>query len=264
MKLRDRTKRVLGNIKQEEDHKSVLAIMAESNTVATTDTFTDDPTVKEEDTKEEKLLLKRNGDFGKKGYCYRCDRCEVEMTDLKSVLEHRRSIHYVKKVKKKIKHLSIEPDIHNPSFYCKSCEIRYKDMYAYRRHLRNVHYMVFKRIPIWKAPHNNILPDLNDPDLYCRAFHKVESSPPQQMRSDILPDVNDPNFYCRSCEKKMANKCTFRRHLMLVHSIFQAAPHKKSRLNPDVNNPNNHCRAYDTITTERQRQSYRPARSIRP
>ncbi|KAL9556501.1 hypothetical protein MBANPS3_001824 [Mucor bainieri] len=168
MKLRDKTRRVFSNIKQ-EDHKPVLTVMAESNTVATTDTFTDGPTVKEEDTKEEKLLLKRDGDFGKKDYYYRCDRCEMKMADLTSVLEHLRSIHYVKTFKRKIKHLRMEPDIHSPSFYCKSCESRYKDMHTYRQHLKNVHYMILKRIPNWKAPRTDILPDPDNPNLYCRA-----------------------------------------------------------------------------------------------
>ncbi|KAL9537997.1 hypothetical protein MBANPS3_011290, partial [Mucor bainieri] len=104
MKLRSRKKRVLGNTKQ-EDRKPLLSI-AESSTDIVADASSVNLTVKQEDTtKEDKKLLQQDDELGKKGYYYRCDRCEVEMTDLKSVLEHRRSIHYVKKSKRKIKHL---------------------------------------------------------------------------------------------------------------------------------------------------------------
>ncbi|KAL9553260.1 hypothetical protein MBANPS3_003369 [Mucor bainieri] len=173
MKLRDRTKRVFGNIKQ-EDCKPALK-KAESSTLAPSGINTVDLlTIKQEDTKEHKALLKQHGKFSERDYFYRCDMCTMSTADLTSVLEHRISIHSVKQSSSRaIKHVETEPDIHDPNFYCKSCERKYRDAEAYRHHLRSVHYMVLKPIPVWKVPHSDIVPDPDDPHLYCRACDRT-------------------------------------------------------------------------------------------
>ncbi|KAL9552341.1 hypothetical protein MBANPS3_003802 [Mucor bainieri] len=150
---RGRMKHALCSIKQ-EDTKHDSAIPGSFTSAATDISSTVEPTIKQEDAKEDKELLKQNGDFGNKGYYYRCDRCELKMVDLKSVLEHRNLIHIIDQRfnNTKIKNINTEPDVHDPNFYCKSCERSYKDRNKYRQHLKCAHYMVLKPIPSWKAP----------------------------------------------------------------------------------------------------------------
>ncbi|KAL9536558.1 hypothetical protein MBANPS3_012564, partial [Mucor bainieri] len=261
MKLRGRTaKREMVHMKQEEDRKSVLT-MAELSTIAATDADAVESTVKREDTKKENLLLERYGDFGKKGYYYRCDRCEVKMVDLKSVLEHRTSIHIDKRStsNRKIKNVDTEPDIHDHDFYCKSCERRYKDKQAYRQHLRQAHYMILKPLPNWKAPHNDIVPDPDDPNLYCRACDRIYASEryyKQHCRyshgikhvkaakqSSTTPS-SLVDTYCQVCDKQLASLYSYRKHLFAIHKVdWKTIQREQKDILPDANDPNFYCRS---------------------
>ncbi|KAL9538795.1 hypothetical protein MBANPS3_010667 [Mucor bainieri] len=258
MKLRHRAKSVLGTIKQ-EDCKPALQ-KAEVSTVATIDTNTVDLTIKQEDTKEHKALLKQHGEFSERDYFYRCDMCTMSMADLTSVLEHRISIHSVKQFNNRaIKHMETEPDIHDPSFYCKSCERKYRDAEAYRKHLRSVHYMVLKPIPSWKAPHSNIIPDLDDSNLYCRAcdrtykcketyrkhcryIHEMKSVKSANQSST---SNNTTDSYCQMCDKRFSSMLSYRRHLFVVHKVDSRPTQRKRKdiLLPNANDPNFYCRS---------------------
>ncbi|KAL9560226.1 hypothetical protein MBANPS3_000078 [Mucor bainieri] len=125
MKLRKRkTRGILGNVKQ-EDQKDGTALSNTSSSVVDRSPNTTSVTINQEDTKEDKPLLRQNtSDFGKVGYYYRCNICNKKMVDLKSVLEHRQSTHNVKHSEaRKMKDIALDPDVHDPNFYCKSCEM---------------------------------------------------------------------------------------------------------------------------------------------
>ncbi|KAL9553873.1 hypothetical protein MBANPS3_003079 [Mucor bainieri] len=240
MKLRDKARRIASNIKQ-EDCKPALSII-ESSTSIPSDTSTADLVVKQEDAKEHKGLFKQQDEFVEKGYYYCCDICKTKITDLKSVLEHRKSTHQTKTSDSRtIKHMNTEPDIHDVNFYCKSCERRCKNKKAYRAHLRTAHYMTLKPLPSWKAPRNDMVPDPDDPNLYCRACDHTYRSP--RKKSRLKPDANDPNNYCRACQKTYPSKGRYRVHLRLVHQM--TLPPLKLCGNrgdlPDADDPHYHC-----------------------
>ncbi|KAL9546373.1 hypothetical protein MBANPS3_006690 [Mucor bainieri] len=126
MKLSDRKKRVLVNIKQ-EDQKTEVSLNNACPPVINAPT-TSSVAIKEEETKERVKLLQTDDKFGKAGYYYHCDICKRKMANLKSVLEHRQSVRNVKHSNsRKIKFINKEPDVNNPEFYCKSCEVEYKN-----------------------------------------------------------------------------------------------------------------------------------------
>ncbi|GAN01970.1 hypothetical protein MAM1_0014d01407 [Mucor ambiguus] len=212
MKLRDRKEHVLHNAKQ-EDLKLAFDI-TDSTTSGVNDPNSFDLALKQEDIKEDDMLLHQDDEFDKGNYSYRCTVCKMKMESFQSVLEHRSFIHDIKLVKnRKIKNMDTEPDVYSLNSYCKPCEKGYKNAPVYRRHLKKAHYMILKPIYKWKPP-----------------------------RDDTVPDLHDPDFYCRSCERKLANKNTFKCHLAVVHALSPSPP-KKSEIKPDADDPDNHCRA---------------------
>ncbi|KAL9550897.1 hypothetical protein MBANPS3_004520 [Mucor bainieri] len=262
MKLsRDRKKRVWGSIKQEECKPAALATLttARSSTSTAADTGTDNPTIKQEATREDKSLLKQHAESAEKDYYYRCDKCAMRMADLATVLKHRETIHGIKNIgTRKIKYMDEEPDIHNPNFYCKSCESRYKDARLYRQHLRSAHYMVLKRIPNWKTPHNSILPDPNDPSLYCRACDHTYASKTSYKThcrythgmkhgkySNQNPTSNSTtDSYCQVCDRRLSSMYSYRQHLLAVHKEDSRPPQqKRNDMLPNVNDPKFYCRS---------------------
>ncbi|KAL9536615.1 hypothetical protein MBANPS3_012513 [Mucor bainieri] len=262
MKLRDRTKRILalGNIKQ-EDRKPALTIAERTTSIPTNTTNTDELTVKQEDTKEDESMFKQHGEFSERDYYYRCDMCEMKMTDLKSVLEHRKSTHQIKTSDSRtIKHMNTEPDIHDANFYCKSCERSYKNRDKYRHHLRHVHYMILKPIPYWKAPRNDMVPDPDDPNSYCRAcdhtyrrksYYKqhcryvhgmkhVKVTSQSSTTSSSLMDT-----YCQVCDKRFASLDYYREHLFVIHKVDWRTLQRKRKkdISPNVSDLNFYCRS---------------------
>ncbi|KAL9556687.1 hypothetical protein MBANPS3_001738 [Mucor bainieri] len=266
MKLRDRTRRVLGNIKQ-EDCKPVLTT-ADSSTVTVPDTNTIDLTIKQEDTKEDKTLLKQDGGFNEKDYYYRCDICDMKMANLKLVLEHRASIHINKRYSKpKIKNIDTEPDVHDSDLYCKSCERRYIDRKKYRHHLRQVHYMVLKPLPIWKAPRSDVFPDPDDPKLHCRAcdrsykhkqIYNAHCRYAHGMKSIKLAKQSSESSsttdtYCQTCDRRLSSMCSYRLHLFAVHKVnWKTIQRKREDMPlPNVNDPNYYCRSCEKKMTSK-------------
>ncbi|KAL9536741.1 hypothetical protein MBANPS3_012401 [Mucor bainieri] len=161
MKLRDKAKHVLSNIKPENGE--LFLTTAEASTSMPTEL-----TANQEDTREHSVALSQQHDeFGKKDYYYQCDKCKLEMANTQSVVEHRASVHSIQQRNQRaIKHFNTEPTVHDPNFYCRSCERSYKNTKAYRQHLRIVHFMALKPLPLWKATRNNIVTDPNEPNLY--------------------------------------------------------------------------------------------------
>ncbi|KAL9555006.1 hypothetical protein PS6_003094 [Mucor atramentarius] len=176
MKLRDRKKRVLDHIKQEDDKPDLTLINASSSTVNVSSSW--NRGIKQEDTKNDSNLPQQDHGFGEgKDYYYRCDICKQRMPTVISVLQHRKLIHNLKRRHlSKIKDINTEPDIHDPNFYCKSCKVDYNDRKGYRQHLKSAHYMVLKPIPSHQIPQSSIVPDPDDPNLYCRACDHTYSS----------------------------------------------------------------------------------------
>ncbi|KAL9543199.1 hypothetical protein MBANPS3_008230 [Mucor bainieri] len=260
MKLRDRTKRVMPNIKQ-EDRKSALTIAEATISITTDTTNTVELTIKQEDAKEDEALLKQHGEFSEKDYYYRCDICEIKMTDLKSVLEHRHSIHIDKRYtsNRKIKNIDTEPDIHDHNFYCKSCERRYNNKKIYRSHLKAVHYMVLKPLHNWKARDNNVFPDPDpdDPNLYCRAcdhtyarkssynrhcqyLHGMKHVKVANQHSTMPSSLMDT--YCQVCDRRFARPNSYRRHLFTIHKVdWRLTQQTQSNILPNANDPNFYC-----------------------
>ncbi|KAL0141710.1 hypothetical protein V8B55DRAFT_1562277 [Mucor lusitanicus] len=293
MKLRNRTTRVISNIKQ-EDCKPIPNATEKSTSILASDASSYDLIIKQEDTKDGKALLEQHGgELGTKECLYQCDMCSQRMPNRTSVLEHRFSVHNIKrKISRTIKDINVEPDIHDPNFYCKSCEQGYTNNSRFRHHLKRTHFLALKKLPTYKVPLKGIFPDPDDPKLYCKACNhtyamtsfksanqksntssnmmntycqacdKRFSSTPtyhrtvaQQKQNDTVPDADDPNFYCCSCNKKLGNKRCFREHLIRKHSIFPSAPRKQSLCKPDIDDPNNYCRACQK--TYSQKRNYR-------
>ncbi|KAL9539133.1 hypothetical protein MBANPS3_010453 [Mucor bainieri] len=261
MKLRDRTKLHLDHKKQEDGKPAVTVVKLATRIDTDTDTDTDfvDLTIKQEDRKRQPTLIQPHGEFGAKGYYYRCDRCDMKMADLKSLLQHRKSTHMDRRGRnKKIKHINAEPDIHDSNYYCKSCEKSYGDSPRYRHHLRYVHYMALKPISSWKAPRKDIFPDPDDPNLYCRACERSYSLKTTYKRhcrfahemkhaqftntsstSSVLVDS-----YCQACDKRLANMSSYHQHLFAVHNVdWRTTRRNRNDITPDVNDPNLHCQS---------------------
>ncbi|KAL0141735.1 hypothetical protein V8B55DRAFT_1562300 [Mucor lusitanicus] len=269
MKLRNRTTRVIGDVTQ-EDRKPASNATGESTSILASSSNSCGLIIKQEDAKDDKALLEQHdSEFGTKEYRYKCDMCNQRMPNRKLVLEHRLSIHNIKRrISRTIGNINVEPDIHDPNFYCKSCEQGYTNRSRFRHHLRRTHFLVLEKLPNYKVPLKGILPDPDDPKLYCKAcnytykrksgykahcryIHGVKSFKSANQKSNTssnmidnyLPDADDPNFYCCSCNKKFGRKNSFREHLKEKHSIFHSAPRKQSLCKPDIDDTNNYCRA---------------------
>ncbi|GAN01837.1 hypothetical protein MAM1_0012c01272 [Mucor ambiguus] len=181
MNPRDRTRRTLGNIKQEDCKSS--ATNAESSASIASDASTVDLTIKQEDTKDHKPFLEQQREFDERGYYYRCNICKRKMPNFKSVLGHRKSIHSIKQMNvTKINDTNMEPDINDPNFHCNPCGKGFQDVRKFRQHLRRVHYMVLKPMIRPKITQNGVIPDLDDPNLYCKSCN-------QTYKTETLPQA---------------------------------------------------------------------------
>ncbi|KAL0141245.1 C2H2-type zinc finger transcription factor [Mucor lusitanicus] len=240
MKLRNKKKRALGNIKQ-EDCKPTTLINTQSSTTEVANTSTFDLAVKQEDSKDHKVLLKQ----------------QSKLPNLKSVLEHRKSNHINRYCKStQVKNLDKEPDVHNPDFYCSSCEKGYINKYAYRIHLRKVHYMVLKRLHNRITPKIDITPDPNDPNLHCRVcdftyknkyYYKehcryTHALNPTESASQASSSRSLKDTYCQTCEKRLSNIQNYRNHLFAVHKIDIRQPQqRRNDILPNANDPDFYC-----------------------
>ncbi|KAL9539857.1 hypothetical protein PS6_011017 [Mucor atramentarius] len=255
MKLRNRKKRVLGNVKQEEQKADTALNSTSSFTVDEPSTC--DVHIKQEDTKNDNSPLQQNDRFGKEGYYYQCDICKQRMPNIQSVMQHRNSIHNVKHTcPSMVKDINTEPDIHDPNFFCKSCEVKYNDRDGYRKHLKAAHYMVLKPIFSRKILQNTIVPDPDDPNLYCRACdytyadktiykqhcrykHGITSVkiPTTRAKPDGIMDT-----YCKPCDMRLSSKASYKRHLFSIHNVdFRLIQQKRKNAVPNVDDPNFYC-----------------------
>ncbi|KAL9547872.1 hypothetical protein PS6_006901 [Mucor atramentarius] len=261
MKLRDRQKRVSNDIKQEDSKAGIALIDTPSSTFNESSAYSFN--IKQEDTKNDSSLQQQDDRFEEgKDYFYRCDICKKRMPNLKSVLQHRKSIHNVKPSSRRIsKDINTEPDVHNPNFYCRPCKVNYKDRKIYRNHLRIVHFMVLKTILKSKSPRSTIVPDPDDPNLHCRACDSTyahRSSYRQHCR--YKHGMTSVNFgavrskpdgiadtYCKICDMRLASKSSYRCHLFAIHKVDWRLNQQKSKdIAPDVDDPNFYCCACET------------------
>ncbi|KAL7313452.1 hypothetical protein PS15m_012346 [Mucor circinelloides] len=255
MKLRNRKKRVLGNVKQEEQKADTALNSTSSFTVD--ESSTRDIHIKQEDTKNDNSSLKQNEGFGKEGYYYQCDKCKQRMPTVISVLQHRKLIHNVKRTcPSKIKDINTEPDIHDLNFFCKSCEVKYNDRDEYRQHLKSAHYMVLKRIPKYRSLQSTIVSDPDDPNLHCTACdytyasEKTYNQHCQYMhgmisvklsRQAIMPYCKT-DTYCKPCDMRLSSKQNYKRHLFAIHNVdWRLIQQKPKNIAPNVDDPNFYC-----------------------
>ncbi|KAK4518721.1 ethionine resistance protein [Mucor velutinosus] len=256
MKLRDRTKRVLDNVKQEDRKPAFTA--AESPASITTDNNIFDLTIKQEDAKDYEDLSEQHGEFGERDYYYRCNICKRRMANLKSVLEHRKSIHVdCRWSVTMIRNIDTEPDVNDPNFHCKSCEADYGGEKPYRQHLRNVHHMVLKSKFARCAPQNGIVPDPDDPNLYCRACdytykQKYGYKAHCRYAHGVKPvelatqksTSSSMDTYCQTCDKRLATMGSYRKHIFVTHKMdSKTAQRKQGNILPNANDPNSYCRS---------------------
>ncbi|KAL0143664.1 hypothetical protein V8B55DRAFT_1561039 [Mucor lusitanicus] len=173
-------------------------------------------------------------------YYYRCDMCNAKMESLRSVLEHRKSVHNIdanrSTNRKKIKHIDEEPD---------------------RAHLRRAHFMILERLSIRKPSTSGSVPDPDDPSLYCKACNRKYKSK-QYYKShcrfvhgivftksghprSVPAAVKNVSTYCQLCNKHLSSKRTFYMHLFRVHKEIE----RPTRIQKpkDTEDPSNFCRA---------------------
>ncbi|KAL7313785.1 hypothetical protein PS15m_012358 [Mucor circinelloides] len=253
MKLRDRQKRVSNDIKQED--KKVVINLIDTPSSALNESNAYNSNIKQEDTKNDNSLLQQ--DEGR-GYFYRCDVCKKRMPNLKSVLQHRKSIHNVKPSSHRIiKDVHTEPDIYDPNFYCKTCKMYYNSKLKYKAHLRTAHFMVLKAKSKYEVPQNAILPDPDDPNQYCRACDYTYSGKSHykqhcrykhgmtsvqfgftKSKTDGIVDT-----YCKICGVRLSSKQNYKQHLLVIHNVDWRLIHPKPKnIMPDVDDPNFYCR----------------------
>ncbi|EPB87198.1 hypothetical protein HMPREF1544_06023 [Mucor circinelloides 1006PhL] len=257
MQPRDRQKRVSGNIKQEDCKPDLPVIDVPSPTSQESNTWSRD--IKQEATKNYSSLLQQTDKFDGKDFYYRCEMCKKRMPSLKSVMEHRKSVHNIKRTcPLKIKDINSEPDIHDPNFYCKSCKVSYSNRNTYRNHLRAAHYMILKTIPSRRVPESTILPDPDDPNLYCRACDHTYASKksykhhcqfghgmtPVKPANQELASSSIIDSYCKLCNLHLANKASYQSHLSTIHNLdWKLTQQKPKNTVPDVDDPNFYCSA---------------------
>ncbi|KAL0141745.1 hypothetical protein V8B55DRAFT_1573944 [Mucor lusitanicus] len=258
MKLRNRTTRVISNVKQ-EDCKPILNATGESTSILASSSNSCGLIIKQEDAKDDKALLEQHGDeLGTKQYLYKCDICNQKMPNRKSVLEHRFSIHNIKSgISRTIRDSNVEPDIDDPNFYCKSCEQGYKTKEIFRQHLRKTHFLALEKLRSYKLPLEGIFPDPDDPKLYCKAcnhtyaskinykrhcryVHGVTSFKSANQKSNT--SSNMMNTYCQACDRRFSSTLTYRRHLFFIHRVDRTvAQQKQNDTVPDADDPNFYC-----------------------
>lgn len=134
------------------------------------------------------------------------------------------------------------PDENDPSFYCSLCDKNSPNKHTFHKHLELKHKMKLVN-KCEKLATTDVIADplhsrskLNLTCEVCSKIYKSSSSYRKHLRvehsildklvigepvtflfvikhPDRIPDVNSPNYYCCACEKKFANKSSFRRHV---------------------------------------------------
>ncbi|KAL0137167.1 hypothetical protein V8B55DRAFT_1600695 [Mucor lusitanicus] len=246
MKLRNRTTRVIGDIKQ-EDCKPIPHASGRSTSILASSSNSCGLIIKQEDAKDDKALLEQHGDeFGTKGYLYQCDICNQRMPNRKSVLEHRLSIHNIKRrISRTIGNINVEPDIHDPNFIANHVN----KATSIEKSLEKLH--------SYKVPPKGIFPDPDDPKLYCKAcnhtyaskinykrhcryIHGVTSFKSANQKSNTSSNMIDT--YCQACDRRFSSTITYRHHLLSIHRVDRTVTQQKQNDTvPDADDPNFYC-----------------------
>ncbi|KAK4521058.1 MAPK-activated protein kinase Srk1 [Mucor velutinosus] len=162
-------------------------------------------------------------------YCRVCDRKYARKWSYQC---HLVSAHHIGKPFKKT---SLEPEEDDPNYFCRACGRGYNSRDTYRNHLRKVHHMQLKSLKDI-AKESGELPDPFDPNFYCRVCkvtkpsvksyrnhctyaHYMVLGPAPFINPDAEIDVNSLVFYCAKCDKHLANKQKFTKHLNEVHQM---------------------------------------------
>lgn len=167
-----------------------------------------------------------------KDYHYCCPICHETSVDLKSVFEHRRLVHRISR-KVAIKHLELEPDIHDPNNYCRCCERGFESLEKYRSHLKLVHFMRLK--PLRIAQRHDSASKSSDSEMYRNSSKKFYN-----LQNYYLQKPDSSKIHCRACDKSLPSEISFQHHLLSVHSIDQKIPEESSV--PEIDAVDNFCR----------------------
>ncbi|KAL9537071.1 hypothetical protein PS6_011777 [Mucor atramentarius] len=244
MKLRNRQRHISNDIKQGDHRPYFTRSSASSSTVNKTGPYSLDAT--QRDAKKGNSLFQQDDQFNGKDYYYRCDRCRQTSPNLKSVMEHRASVHNVKSRKgSMVKDINVEPDVHDPSFYCESCKVSYTDKNRYRQHLKTVHYMVLKTMRLGKALQNTNTPDHGDLNLPCRACDPTyagKATHKQDCRHAHEIVFAKPYRRCKLCKMDLSEEASYKEHLYDIHNMDCRLPHQTLQdVLPNFNDPNYYC-----------------------
>lgn len=187
------------------------------------------------------------------------------MMTLKSFLEHLEMLHDIKHRSIVIKHIDLEPDLHDPNYYCRACEYSYSNLSGYRSHLKTTHYMILKPLP-----NLNRRPKPNNPNFHCRSCDTVFSDKikhrqhfltgaqivnmKKQKNLGALPDWDDPDYYCRVCDYTYT-EALYHQHCEIIHQMESREEEMSKLCRPDLDDPNFYCKVCDI--TYRSRRSFR-------
>ncbi|CEP17504.1 hypothetical protein [Parasitella parasitica] len=202
--------------------------------------------VKVEDVLKNETLLNQEPDRLRITYTYKCNKCDEPMPSLKSVVDHRWTVHKARSNTKAMKHMELEPDVYDANRYCRTCEFNFGNLSRYLFHLKKIHFMDLRK---------NMEPEPDDPNFYCRAceskyanrcryrnhlliVHKMRWE--DTKRRDIVPDWNDPQFYCAPCGKSFPAKEAFHKHCRCAHKLKYRDIVRPG--NPDWDDPNFYCK----------------------
>lgn len=118
-----------------------------------------------------------------------------------------------------IHHLEIPvkgyPDLEDPNFHCKICNVYSPDKTTFWEHCLSLH---LRKFVGRTKPFCIICRKKFQSEWYYKRHVRLIHDKMDDPLNQQPPDENDPNYYCRPCDKKLATKDSFTRHIMKVHS----------------------------------------------
>jgi hypothetical protein len=176
------------------------------------------------------------------------------MSDYTALMHHFKSIHNFIHVGRSIKHVELEPDIHDPNFFCQVCQIKFKFSGVYMIHLERIHFIHTNSSGL--CPKEKLgAPYLNKFNLFlcaCKAEYGTRSEYDNHLKTCTrstrkthnLPNWNDPSNHCKPCGRFYATANTFRAHCRAIHSMTPPVKTKSS---------NRHCDTCDMSSKSRKK-----------
>ena len=187
------------------------------------------------------------------------------MITLKSFLKHLETLHDIKHRSIVIKHIGLEPDLHDPDYYCRACEYSYSNLTGYRSHLKTTHYMILRPLPKL-----NNRPRPNNPNFHCRSCDTVFSDKIKHRQHFVtgaqmvnmkkkknlgaLPDWDDPDYYCRVCDYTYT-EALYHQHCEIIHQMKSPEEEMSKLCVPDLDDLDFYCKVCDI--TYKSRRSFR-------